>query len=389
MGSKTVKNIYIMTRRAGYNPGSLLQAYAMQQSIAKLGFDNRIINYNEYQWRWKIRPYIENALYIVLRVLSYVNIKIWPKEYTRLRYRRVQRGKFDNFQKKYLQLTEKKYRNSRSISRDLKKTDVCICGSDQIWHPRLFDPAMFLDFANEKCARTIAYAPSLGLDKIETRREEIRNLILDIDYISAREAKGVEQIRDLTGRTTNTVLDPTFLLDRFDWDLIKVAPEYTSPYILCYFLGSEQLPIKFLSDLKDATGYNIKVIQMYYNITPINGDSLFTVDPTEFIGLIANAEYICTDSFHCVIFSIIYERQFYCFEKIKTITANSNHRLRYLVSLFNLSHRLCPPHSSLANSRNCDHIDYEQVNGLLKREKEKSLLYLKNSILGNSEVVRN
>ena len=90
--TKQPLSIRLITRRAGYNFGSSLQAYAMQQALLKAGFDNLIIDYDEYKLRWKIRPFVHNMVYRLLQLFQIPGKFIVPELYERFKMRRIQRA---------------------------------------------------------------------------------------------------------------------------------------------------------------------------------------------------------------------------------------------------------------------------------------------------------
>ena len=69
--------IGILTRRAGFNMGSSLQAYAMAKFITDTGYSCRIIDYDEYSGHplWKVRPFVENIQWNLIRHLPFRNSK--------------------------------------------------------------------------------------------------------------------------------------------------------------------------------------------------------------------------------------------------------------------------------------------------------------------------
>ena len=136
MGNKNRK-VWIITRRAGYNYGSSLQAYAIQQVVRNLGFKNEIINYDEYYHniRWKFSPFIYNCIFKIMNLLPWMFRLIANNKYNWLISRDIQINKFKTFEKDNLILSKKRYKNSIDIAKDINDNDICICGSDQIWNP--------------------------------------------------------------------------------------------------------------------------------------------------------------------------------------------------------------------------------------------------------------
>jgi hypothetical protein len=372
--------ICIITRRAGYNYGSSLQAYAMQRIVEKLGFPNRIFNYDDgcLKLLWRLRPFIEDLAFRVMRFAPMFSKCLFRRKYQELCERDAQIKKFKNFEKTHLKLTPSTCRSSRKLAEEALDYDICICGSDQIWSPLLFDPAMFLDFCRETPVKTIAYAPSFGVSGIDSHREEIRELLKGIDIISVRENEGAEIIRELTGRDAPVVLDPTLLLDADDWRAIAQPPVRTKPYILCYFLGGSRIPHRFLAELQQETGCELLNVCTFRTRNDIPGDRECTMSPEEFLGAVANAAFVCTDSFHGTIFSILFERRFFTFERFGKERTGQNSRIYTLLERLGLSGRVMP--FDQGYNRDVQPIEYREVRPVLQRNRKTSLEFLETAL---------
>lgn len=118
------------------------------------------------------------------------------------------------------------------------------------------------------------------------------------------------------------VIDPTLLLSMEDWNHVASKPVSKKSYIFCYFLGRLR-PYKLI--LKNIMKkYHVEKIYfttpgIYERENEQNVDkrfcSLKSVGPAEFIALIRDAKAVCTDSFHGMAISIVYQKQFYIFER--------------------------------------------------------------------------
>lgn len=208
--------IGILTRRAGFNMGSSLQAYAMAKFITDTGYSCRIIDYDEYSGHplWKVRPFVENIQWNLIRHLPFRNSK-----YSYLLARACQYRRFKEFEDKHLPLTEKIYGNQKQLVSLEQEFDAFVCGSDQIWSPLLYDPVYYFNFLSKGCnIRTVAYAPSIGIGNALLMRKEQIALMQNIDYISCREEQGAQIIGDITGREVPVVLDPTLMVRPADWE---------------------------------------------------------------------------------------------------------------------------------------------------------------------------
>ena len=348
------KKVRILTRRAGYNFGSSLQAYAMQQIVRNAGYDNLVVDYDEYHHniRWKIRPFIEDVSYQILRILPFLN----KKEYTRLYFRDIQRKRFNQFDH-ILNKTKGKCRTSKDLHREMNDCDAVICGSDQIWSPFLYDSNFYFDFITNPNVKRIAYAPSLGTQDSSLFTEKMVESIKKFDSISIREQGGVGFIEQRTGKKCKMVLDPTLLLDSTEWDKVKTDYSIDGEYILCYFLGQKNIPNKFIKTLKEHTGLQVVNIQMYYNINKLKADKqLYDIAPSEFLSLLSKANYVCTDSFHGTIFSYIYKKNFFVFDRFKSNDIiNQNSRIDNLLKIIDMEYRRKTDDSLLIDNIDTDY----------------------------------
>ena len=335
--------IAILTRRAGFNMGSTLQAYAMFKMLNKQGHDVKILNYDEYArfFMWRVKPFVFKTLKRIPLIprISFIK-KRFPLE-------RIfaQQAKFEQFEARYFPLTEKKYRNSQELKETLGSYDAYVCGSDQIWSPMMFDPTFFLDFATEQPGiKTVAYAPSLGVTSVESLSKDAVALIKRIPDISCREKEGANVLSEIVGHPVPTVLDPTLMLNKEDWDAVKSRESLTNKkdYILTYFLHTrsykDNIPHHLIDTLKKQTGLDVVNLQMYNMEEIIAADEqIYDAGPADFITLISGAKYVVTNSFHCCVFSSIFSKRFFVFEKYRkdSDVDNQNPRLYNLLEAVN------------------------------------------------------
>lgn len=374
------KKVWILTRRAGYNFGSSLQAYAMTYIINKLGYKNQIIKFEEYRIRGKFRLLLFDLFYIFMQTSPILFKQIAPAFFSKYSDSYHQRTKFNDFEKKYFPLTSKKYKTSEAIAADAQDCNILLCGSDQIWSPIHFCATMFLDFADNERTKTIAYAPSIGLNKIEYHQDEIATLVNRIDHLSVREVQGAKLIKELTGRDAFVALDPTLLLEREEWAKIMTKPFLNEPYILCYFLDTKDIPYKFIESIRIKTGY--KVVNILSNYSRINipyACNTGTVSPPEFIGLVSKASYVCTNSFHGTIFSIQFARDFFVFNRFSQVSSiNQNSRIDTLLDIVFLKERRCLLEDEFIPSTSP--IDYQRVYNSLAEKRKSSIDFLSQAL---------
>ena len=311
------------------NYGSLLQAYALQYTLKELGFDNHIISderivypqkYNQVNSPISPLQKIRKSLGFLKRFLLYKSFR--NDYYTKLY--------FDRFRNKNL-IIDNEYSSFHELG---YKYDVYIAGSDQIWNPNknIFKPFYYLDFTNKK---KISYAPSLGTsDYPNEYKDAVKELLSSFSYISIREKKGEELLSSFIEKDITTVLDPTLLLSKNEWDKIATKTKQNKKYAIGYFLTYNQEYINWT--IQDAKRRNIELF--FFQINPHvyeYSNNVVAAGPREFISYIKEAEFVYTDSFHATVFSILYEKDFLTFKRFKD--GSENDQISRLVNLFQLT----------------------------------------------------
>lgn len=351
--------IKILTRRAGCNYGSSLQGFALQQAVMRLGFDCRIVDYDEYVLRWKLRPAFHDMIWGLLSLFAPLTKRALPRRYAFYRDRALQKARFAEFDRKRLILTKKRCGNGRDIRKDARPGDVFLCGSDQIWSPLLYNPVMFLTFCPPGTPK-IAYAPSFGVASLGDKRERIAAHVSDFHRLSVREEVGVRMLREATGRDDIVRMpDPVFLHDREFWTrLSRDGRSAKRPYILCYFLGRDAVPTNFLKRLSQETGLPPILIAMHGNPIDFPGEKIAAASPEDFLALIRDASFVCTDSFHCTAFSILFHKNFFTCKRFSNDARDcQNSRILELLDEYGLSGRLIDDGSACDLSEiDCDGI---------------------------------
>lgn len=217
-----------------------------------------------------------------------------------------------------------------------------VVGSDQIWNPDLtcgLKKAYFGAFSNRRKKKVIAYAASIGGTELPSSCDkEFSRLVRHIDAVSVREEAAVPYVERLYGKKVTAVLDPVFFLKKESWQKVERIPEKAQnrKYILVYVTEPNQEMSDYAKKLSLDTG--LPVIEV--RAGQLGLDAGFEVDhttgPAELLGYIHNAEYVVSNSFHAVAFSIIYEKQFLAF-----VHRSLGARMRNIIHIHGLQDRLC------------------------------------------------
>ena len=279
--------------------------------------------------------------------------------------------------------------DSKNIIECITQYDAFITGSDQVWNFTWYNPEFFLDFVPSDKIK-LSYAASIACDHLTNSQKEIfRNSLKDYKAVSVREKSAVNLISDLSPVPVENVLDPTLLLDRSDWDEICSDRVIADDYVFCYFLGENKQSRKLAE--RFAKQNNLKLVTIphaggWIKLADRNfGDvKLFDATPNDFISLIKHARYVFTDSFHAVVFSYIYQKQYFVFNRNKTGEMSS--RIQDITELFGAPSRFCYDASreNFQYLNSLSDIDYTQANPIFEKLKQESIEFLKRN-LGDTE----
>lgn len=279
------------------NCGSSLQAFALQHFLLSCGIENEIVDY--------VPEYVKN---------NGTRLKTFIRRLVFYRESKERDSKFRKFVSDNLRLTKKRYHTLAELMTDPPEADCYITGSDQLWNSMYGcgnDPAFYLDFV--KKGRKMAYAVSLGREKIPQENIEIvGRYAQDFQWISVRESSSVRQVQEiLRGKSVDHVCDPVLLNPSQTYRSIQAPRLYPEPYILVYMA---QIPDTAFVEavvrrVRERMDGKVVLIGSYRSRCDCDIHKR-DVAPAEFLSLIANAEYIISNSFHATMFSLIYEKQF-------------------------------------------------------------------------------
>ncbi len=341
-----MKRVAIITLTGDKNYGNKFQNYAMQTVLTKFNLDVSTI---------LLKSNTEN-------VMKTNCLKAFLKKL--IEYVREKRIK--NFSKKYIN-------NYYFISyKQLKKDFDCFCiGSDQIWNPYFLDDFYF-SYA-KFTDRAFSYAASFGIDDIPRKyTKEIKDGLCKLNNISVREETGANIVEQLTNKRPIVALDPVLLLDAHEWKKISASPIFKpkKKYIVTYYIGkcSEERRdyVKKIAKDRGLSVVNLgKIKNMIYYLT----------NPMEFLYFWENSEMVFTDSFHGVVFSILFQKPFYIFER-EDEYVSMNSRIETLLNKFCLTDRTIKDY----NQNLTFECDFSKTDEILRVEREKSLEYLKNAL---------
>lgn len=285
----------LITLQAVQNYGSVLQAYATQEIFRQHGCDVTVINYI----RENIRPEI------LLQTWSKGNpIKKLVMLPTVNRWKKV----FGGFTAQYLNLTKEVYTTEEDFRKYPLNADLYCTGSDQVWNSkwnRGIIPPLYLSFVPADRFK-FSFSASFGQDRLS--QEEVdatKAYISQYRFISVRESSAKKIIEEQYGYPeAKHLLDPTLAMPAEFWNRYAGVPRIREPYILIYNLNRSKAFNQYAVKLAKKTGCKLVRFCTRYDQFWQPGKSMLVPEVKDFIGLIANATYVLTDSFHATAFSM-------------------------------------------------------------------------------------
>lgn len=359
--------IGIITFHASHNYGSMLQAWALQTYLQQLGHEVEIVNY-----RSKIQHAIYHKPISISRgdvaLASIKRLLLYPQSIKPL-YKKWHL--FENFLTEELKTTEE-YHNIDELSSLNDRFDLLICGSDQIWNTEAPDGGEAY-YGNWFKGEKISYAASLGPSRCSV--DFLTQHIKGFKAIACREQQSLDFLMN-NGivKEGSVVCDPTLLLNAHDYDsLISDEPLIKDDYVFFYTpVGMPHAYFKIASDIGKEIGCQVITEKAYYPKDIKQYGNISTYIPTgpkEFLNLIRYAKCVCGGSFHLQVFSILFQKDFYC------INGDKDRRTNYLLNLLGLQDRII----SLSHpaQRAPLHISFKDDDGLaLQQYRKESVEYL-------------
>lgn len=384
------KKVGIVSCYFKHNYGSMLQAYATQKILDDMNIENETINIDKNIdfSNGKKKYYMGQVLnfQFIKSKLGMIKLKLDKKINKNLgKNISIRDKKYEEFRKTF-RLTEP-YKTYAELNEKAEKDySSVIVGSDQLWLPvNVVADYYTLNWVPEDVNK-ISFSTSFGVSVIpEKYKEAYKKFLNRINYLSTREVAGQKIIKDLIGRDATLVCDPTLLFNKVEWMSIqKEEPIIKGKYIFCYFLGKNIEHRKFAERLKEKTGYKIVSLNHadeYVKYSDMFADEApYDVGPAEFLNMIRNAEYVCTDSFHGTVFSLINNVKFFTFRRYNSKSkVSTNSRIDSLLGIVNLKERLINGDEDVEKEIE-KKIDFENVNIKLEEFRNTSKEFLKNAL---------
>ena len=272
---------------------------------------------------------------------------------------------------------------------DRKDEIIFVAGSDIIWQPNTGYPnKYFLDMAYYAGIDCFSYASSLGSDDLPTKYyNAYKRYLGHFKRVSVREERAVKTLEPIINKKVYKVVDPTLLVTVDQWDRFADKAVFEKKpdrdYILCYFVMQDERYWKYVKKMEAECGIQIVVLPMHHLDEKQPYLVIDNGTPYEFLYLIKNATFICTDSFHAAVFSFLYEKEFYILPRSRKA---EDSKFRDLLTRYGMMDRVVEDEASF--SRNTE-ISFDKGKTQLFSDRRRSFLYLKEAIEACGGVVDN
>lgn len=354
--NKKVVNIITIHKEPNY--GAALQAFALYETVKRLGGNPRIINLSMDYRRLRYNP-INRILIRIKNIVRGYDVCFRKIEGFSNTYCPNQIGNFHSFEE--LQCHE------------WNRDETYIVGSDQVWNPDItgnLSDAYTLSFLGKEYTYKYSYASSFG--NIKDAAQQARQIDLEslrsFKRIAVREQFGVEFLKTYGIDAVETI-DPTLLLE--DYSFLFNRPLTMSKRILFLSLSDTE-PMNYFVD-SIAHRMNLPVEKHYGYLQPNRAENARFMDVTEWLYKIATSELVITDSFHATVFSILFKRPFYVY-----ISEPSKiHRISSILNLLNIHGKIVTNPNDMPDEQS---IDYDDVTIRLAKYRKHSLEYLQSII---------
>lgn len=366
------------------NYGSLFQAYALQRVLKQLGYAPEWIqfSFSQESW-WEKASHLSKSVCRLLR---------WPvrlfgrkkRQSFSLQFRKSHPRHFQDFLNKNLCVAQTVCHSLDELKAKYGTSASCIIGSDQMWLHS--DKQYFLSFMPN--GKKIAYAVSAPWSGLGSAWKRIaRKELPNFTSVSVRERQGVELLKRLGIEKAKQCLDPVFLLSQSEWDKMASSRQEEASYCLGYFLNGYREKDIYLRDIEEyCLGRNLVL-----RIIPNQGAEyyipqkyLLTPDPEQFLALFRDASCVITNSFHAVVFSMIFKKRFVIIPQ-KRERIHQNDRFLSLLHTFNLKDRIAHTPSEIEKIIGQD-IDFSALEKLICSLKKNSLMFLSSALKTSSNI---
>jgi hypothetical protein len=260
--------------------------------------------------------------------------------------------------------------------------DCFVSGSDQIW-AKAAEPELFTFFMQDFVPadkKKISYAVSIGQSGYPSElSHKISDLVSGFDLVSVREESSQKTLSAyVKNKPISIVCDPVLHIDSQQWSRLGGRRKIKRSYIFCYLLSYHDWYVQKIKEIKQKSGCTVYI---YCSQRILNSDGvvLKTCSPEEFLNYIQYADFVLTDSYHAMLFSLIFEKNFCVLKRFAENVSDlntQNGRIVYVLDRIMIQNKMI----GIDEVINTDQIDYQWVNPMIRSFANDSISFLKNAL---------
>jgi hypothetical protein len=361
-------HIGITTFQWSDNYGAVLQAHALQSVLQQAGHQVEIVDYRSMKAVFGLRRW--------LSLSPQGCLKKWETN--------RKKHLFEKFRRRYLHRSLEVFHKVSDLQMLADRYDLLITGSDQVWNPTWlaqvpgYEELYFLSFAGSS-TRRIYYAASLGHAETATIDEKWKRILKEklnaMDSISVREQSGINLVRMLCGRDDAVqVVDPTLLLGRDHFEALSSAPRQQPAYLFSYMLhGLDHEAGPSIECISDSLG--LQIVRCDARKSSLH-KRYELPSPAGWLGRINHAGFMITNSFHGVVFCLIFHTPFIAL-LLGGSMGSMNARIVDLLDAVGLSKRILSPGQPIPGDMLNEAIDWNQVDRCMADKRQASVEFLR------------
>ena len=375
--------IGILTIQHSANYGACLQCFALWRYLTDAGYNAEIIDLHrphghaDYIPSKRFRRSRKINRTFLGKIKMFLKGVLGIKEPFHSLFNPEAKPAFDRFNS--LMKLGPTYRGIDEMYANPPVYDVYMAGSDQLWNPTLaycVEP-YFLTFVSKKDgAVKLSYATSLGVSELlEKEKCDYKRWLEDFTAISVREKQAQQLLNSFVDKKIEQVADPTFLLDNSVWKDLAVKPQEEG-YVMLFTLSPMPEMLDYARRIQRESG---KILIVVGQKEPDACDDNYIVvknaGPSEWLGYIANADLVLTNSFHCTVFSLLLgAKNFFTYIAARDQRGS---RITDLFSLYGLNDHLLNGElvKSFAELETIQ-LDHDHINKIYQAEQMRSRAYL-------------
>ncbi|QTE67045.1 polysaccharide pyruvyl transferase family protein [Clostridiales bacterium] len=309
-----MNKVGLLTIHDTLNFGSLFQTYGLYKAIEELGYDITLIDYKNTAITEREKTYRLNEVHTVKELY---------KAFFHHHFLEAKHINFWGFINDNMKVSEPYYSSSIKKANDL--FDTFVVGSDIVWGMEItgYDLNYMLEFAEES-KKKVSFSSSVGTRWPKEYDERVKKLLSRFDSICVREQLAQKWINELLpGKQVIETCDPTMLWNKEtlwgQFNNTELVPQ--KKYILIYLKTDDNRTVM------DAIAYGKKHGLPVYNINYFHSiPGVKNIRPTnvpQWISWFANAEVIFTASYHGIMFSLYFEKQFFWYSRANSARTES------------------------------------------------------------------